>query len=154
MSEIWSMVIVPFIYSFFLGIPYIQGIDTPSIEWIFPSLFMKHKLRQSECSDNHSLLLMEEAWPTTGFMWKKHGKRGIFSISTGARFAYISETAALATSDVLDEAFKKHQDFSLWPSRVKPFFCVQYRWYRNMDTQNDGLEKVTPLKNCNFWYLC
>ena len=24
----------------------------------------------------------------------------------------------------------------------------------NMDTQNDGLEKVTPLKNGNFWYLC
>ena len=23
----------------------------------------------------------------------------------------------------------------------------------NMDTQNDGLEKVTTLKNCNFWYL-
>ena len=24
----------------------------------------------------------------------------------------------------------------------------------NMDTQNDGLEKVTPFKNDNFWYLC
>ncbi len=24
----------------------------------------------------------------------------------------------------------------------------------NMDTQNDGLEKVTPLKHGNFWYLC
>ena len=24
----------------------------------------------------------------------------------------------------------------------------------NMDTQNDGLEKVTPFKNGNFWYLC
>ncbi len=24
----------------------------------------------------------------------------------------------------------------------------------NMDTQNDGLEKVTPLENGNFWYLC
>ncbi len=24
----------------------------------------------------------------------------------------------------------------------------------NMDTQNDGLEKVTPFKNCNVWYLC
>ena len=24
----------------------------------------------------------------------------------------------------------------------------------NMDTQKDGLEKVTPLKNDNFWYLC
>ena len=22
----------------------------------------------------------------------------------------------------------------------------------NMDTQNDGLEKVTPFRNCNFWY--
>ncbi len=32
------------------------------------------------------------------------------------------------------------------------------RWYTlpktNMDTQNDGLEKVTPLKNGNCWYLC
>ncbi len=24
----------------------------------------------------------------------------------------------------------------------------------NMDTQNDGLEKVTPFKHGNFWYLC
>ena len=24
----------------------------------------------------------------------------------------------------------------------------------NMDTQNDGLKKVTPFKNGNFWYLC
>ncbi len=24
----------------------------------------------------------------------------------------------------------------------------------NMDTQNDGLEKVTPFKDGNFWYLC
>ena len=24
----------------------------------------------------------------------------------------------------------------------------------NLDTQNDGLEKVTPFKNGNFWYLC
>ena len=24
----------------------------------------------------------------------------------------------------------------------------------NMDTQNDGLGKVTPFKNGNFWYLC
>ena len=24
----------------------------------------------------------------------------------------------------------------------------------NMDTQNDGLEKVTPLKHGNSWYLC
>ncbi len=24
----------------------------------------------------------------------------------------------------------------------------------NMDTPNDGLEKVTPFKNGNFWYLC
>ena len=24
----------------------------------------------------------------------------------------------------------------------------------NMDTQNDGLEKVTPFKNGKFWYLC
>ena len=24
----------------------------------------------------------------------------------------------------------------------------------NMDTQNDGSEKVTPFKNGNFWYLC
>ena len=23
----------------------------------------------------------------------------------------------------------------------------------NMDTQNDGLEKVTPFKNDNVWYL-
>ena len=22
----------------------------------------------------------------------------------------------------------------------------------NMDTQNDGLEKVTPIKHCNLWY--
>ena len=24
----------------------------------------------------------------------------------------------------------------------------------NMDTQNDGLEKVIPFKHGNFWYLC
>ncbi len=24
----------------------------------------------------------------------------------------------------------------------------------NMDTQNDGLEKVTPFKHGNCWYLC
>ena len=24
----------------------------------------------------------------------------------------------------------------------------------NMDTQNDGLEKVDSFKNDNFWYLC
>ena len=24
----------------------------------------------------------------------------------------------------------------------------------NMNTQNDGLEKVTPLKHGNSWYLC
>ena len=24
----------------------------------------------------------------------------------------------------------------------------------NMDTQNDSLEKVTPFKHGNFWYLC
>ena len=24
----------------------------------------------------------------------------------------------------------------------------------NMDTQNDGLEKVTSFKHGNFWYLC
>ncbi len=24
----------------------------------------------------------------------------------------------------------------------------------NMDTQIDGLEKVTPFKKSNFWYLC
>ena len=24
----------------------------------------------------------------------------------------------------------------------------------NMDTQNDGLEKVTPFEYGNFWYLC
>ena len=24
----------------------------------------------------------------------------------------------------------------------------------NIDTQNDGLENVTPLKHCYFWYLC
>ena len=24
----------------------------------------------------------------------------------------------------------------------------------NMDTQNDGLEKVTPFKYGHFWYLC
>ena len=24
----------------------------------------------------------------------------------------------------------------------------------NMDTENDGLEKVTPFKHCNSWYLC
>ena len=24
----------------------------------------------------------------------------------------------------------------------------------NMDTQNDGLEKVTPFESGNFWYLC
>ena len=24
----------------------------------------------------------------------------------------------------------------------------------NMDTQNDGLEKVTPFKHSNFGYLC
>ena len=24
----------------------------------------------------------------------------------------------------------------------------------DMDTRNDGLQKVTPLKNDNFWYLC
>ena len=24
----------------------------------------------------------------------------------------------------------------------------------NMDTQNDGLEKVTPFEHGNFWYLC
>ena len=24
----------------------------------------------------------------------------------------------------------------------------------NMDTQNDGLEKATPFKNGNFWYVC
>ena len=23
-----------------------------------------------------------------------------------------------------------------------------------LDTQNDGLEKVAPFKNGNFWYLC
>ena len=23
-----------------------------------------------------------------------------------------------------------------------------------MDTQNDGLERVTPFKHGNFWYLC
>ncbi len=26
-------------------------------------------------------------------------------------------------------------------------------YHYNMDTQNDSLEKVTPLKKCNFWYL-
>ena len=25
---------------------------------------------------------------------------------------------------------------------------------KRLDTQNDGLEKVTPFKNGNFWYLC
>ena len=24
----------------------------------------------------------------------------------------------------------------------------------NMDTQNDGVEEVTPFKNDNYWYLC
>ena len=24
----------------------------------------------------------------------------------------------------------------------------------NIDTQNDGLEKVTPFKTGHFWYLC
>ena len=27
-------------------------------------------------------------------------------------------------------------------------------WKTNMDTQNDGLEKVTPFKHANVWYLC
>ena len=38
---------------------------------------------------------------------------------------------------------------------------VQQKWDEshtlpktNMGTQNDGLEKVTPFKHGNFWYLC
>ena len=56
-------------------------------------------------------------------------------------------------------------------SNVGSFFCgkksqnskkTSHQWTNqkfttpktNMDTQNDGLEKVTPFKNGNFWYLC
>ena len=46
-------------------------------------------------------------------------------------------------------------------SEVKGFFRVSFHNFSpatlpktKMDTQNDGLEKITPFKNGNVWYLC
>ena len=53
-----------------------------------------------------------------------------------------------------------HQNL-LKPAAQKPF-CLQLQPptttlalpKTKMDTQNVGLEKVTPFKHGNFWYLC
>ena len=37
--------------------------------------------------------------------------------------------------------------------KSKNFTIISTLPKTNMDTQNDGLEKVTPLKNGNCWYL-
>ncbi len=40
------------------------------------------------------------------------------------------------------------------PIWIEVFFSSCTLPKTNMDTQNDGLEKVTPFKNGDFWYLC
>ena len=43
------------------------------------------------------------------------------------------------------------------PQQCSNFFSVLEQFTlpkTNMDTQNDGLEKVNPFENFNFWYLC
>ena len=40
------------------------------------------------------------------------------------------------------------------PNWLKMSFSIDTPPKTNLDIQNDGLEKVTPFKNGNFWYLC
>ena len=41
-------------------------------------------------------------------------------------------------------------------SEIMRLVCITYDTLpkTNMDTQNDGLGKVTPFKHGNCWYLC
>ena len=67
----------------------------------------------------------------------------------------------LAALNPLFPSFLETADCILWdiiPSNHGTYSTKNGRIFTlpktNMDTQNDGLEKVTPFKTGNFWYLC